>query len=67
VVRRVHAERTEQISRTTTQIREQRRRSREKLKGKIRAGFTRTKQGTAVSSQGEEAKKVRKREKEKVK
>jgi hypothetical protein len=42
VRRGVHAERTEQISKTTTQIRQQRRKSREKLKGKIRAGFTRT-------------------------
>jgi hypothetical protein len=59
VRRRVHAERPEQISKTITQIRQQRRRSREKLKGRIRAGVTRTKQGIAVSSQIEEAKKVR--------
>jgi hypothetical protein len=34
VRRSVHAERTEQISKTTTQIRQQRRKSREKLKDK---------------------------------
>jgi hypothetical protein len=48
VRRRENAERTGQISKTTTKIRQKRQRSREKLKWKIGAGFTKTKQVAAV-------------------